>query len=317
MASLRELLPYILGGAAGALGGQQAARPIQSAAAWSHKLREDEAAEERRDRIEAQTARRLEMAEGAEERQIEAHKQRMTVADLQEKRFRKDEAQSIKDQNALDSAREIFGERIAAVGGDPSVVGAMSVREMMALEDELKKEEKRFADIASAQQHFQENPLGIGESAQVYTGEGAFSATGPRRETRANEEFDGTLIDSKTRLLEIKANEKIADQRDIIKQAEIDINTYGPEENEHKAAQQKRATAERRIQAIRATLDEEVVQMYRKSNVPNERIEEFRNRNRLPANIELQRSHVDLGTARDLYPAMRGEFEGRDPRVVR
>lgn len=315
MASLRELLPMILGGAAGALGGQRAAQPIQSAAAWSHKLRQDEVAEERRDRIEAQTARRLEMAEAAEKRQDEAHKQRMTVADLQEKRFRRDEAQAIKDQAALDSARQIMGERIAAVGGDPNVVGAMSVREMIAREDDLKKAEQRFEDIASAQSHFAENPLAEGQSAQVWTGEGALSVTGPRRVTNTSKVSAG-VIDADIEILNAKYDAKIEDARGEIEEAEADLANYTEEDPEYKKARRQRAQQEAKIRQLNRMREAEIIKKLEASGVSKEKIEEFRNRNKPPAGIGPVASHADVGTARGLYDTMLQEQQGRNPALV-
>ena len=103
MPSIRELLPYLIGGAAGALGGQDAARGIQSAAAWSHKLREDERSNERRDQAMEQSVRRLELAERADKRGAESHKQRTSVtarqAAKQEKEWQREE--EIRSQTRL------------------------------------------------------------------------------------------------------------------------------------------------------------------------------------------------------------------------
>jgi len=190
----------------------------------------------------------------------------------------------------------------------------------MAFEDELKKEESRFDSIGAAQEHFAQNPLGTGEGAQVYTDEGTFSSYGPRQPSpRSNEEFDGSMVDSKTRTLETKANGKIADAQDEIEQARRDMDTYGREEDEYKTAERTIRVQERKIQEIRTNLDEDVVQMMIKSNVPNSRINEFRHRNdpdpRAPA---LQTGHANTNqlTGRGLFNTMIAENQERNPAVI-
>jgi hypothetical protein len=157
---------------------------VQNAASWSHKLRQDQIAEERRDRLEAQTARRLEIAEKGEERQAEAHGRRMTVTGLQEEKLRKEMKKAEEDEAKLNTARESFaatyGDQMAAQGYDPALIGGFSTRDMVTMQSELKKNKARFPDIASAQEHFTDNPLAEGQSVQVWTPEGSLSVGGPR-----------------------------------------------------------------------------------------------------------------------------------------
>jgi hypothetical protein len=323
MASLREILPYLLGGAAGALGGQQAARPIQSAAAWSHKLRQDEAAKERSDRMEAMTARRLEMAEAAEERQIESHKRRITVDDLSLKEARKKAAQDDKDQLALNSARESFaenyGETMAAQGYDPALISQMTVRDMVTMQGELKKDKQRFEDIAAAQAHFQENPLGVGEGAQVYTGEGTYSTYGPRHPSTNTSKVSAGVIDADVEILNAKWDAKIEDARDEIAEAEADIANYTEEDPEYKKARRTIAQQERKIQSFDRMREAEIIKKLEASGVSKEKIDEFRNRNKPSAEATdlLQPSHRQAGTARDLYLSMIEEQQGRNPALAK
>lgn len=317
MATLRELLPYLIGGAAGALGGPQAARGIQSAAAWSHKLREDELANERRDRIEAQTARRLEMAEAAEKRQEEAHRQRIDVTALRDKEAREKHDQFLKDQRDMNSAREIMGQRLEAIGYDPALAADMTTRQLYALEEEVKKEEKRFEDIRSARQHFVENPLGIGESAQVWTDQGALSVTGPRRKTPTSKVSAG-VVDADIEIINAKWDAKIQDAQDEIAEAQADLDNYTEEDPEYKKARRTIAQQEGKILSFDRMREAEIIKKLHASGVSNEKIEEFRNRNQPdPGAPPLEASHVDVGTARGLYETMLQEQQERNPALIR
>ncbi|MCK5481310.1 MAG: hypothetical protein KAJ06_09190, partial [Gammaproteobacteria bacterium] len=105
MPSLREILPIILGGAAGALS-PQGADAVQTAAAWSNKLKQQEKEDKRRDQVAGQSARRLEIAEEGEARSKEAHKMRVTATELAEKRYQKSETERLGQIQKVEDAKE-------------------------------------------------------------------------------------------------------------------------------------------------------------------------------------------------------------------
>ena len=180
MPSLREILPIILGGAAGALS-PQGADAVQTAAAWSNKLKQQEKEDKRRDQVAGQSARRLEIAEEGEARSKEAHKMRVTATELAEKRYQKSETERLGQIQKVEDAKEGALEKYMQVypnANREEIMGDIGLLETPAQVGKWRKDYKLdLPSLKEGQERIAGAPSGQGLSVATRGGQAYSTST--------------------------------------------------------------------------------------------------------------------------------------------
>jgi hypothetical protein len=182
MASARDIIPIVLAGAAGALGGRPAAASIQNAAQTSRQMRLDKEMGARRDQLMSESARRLQLAEESADRANRQFTLSMDRQKLQLEREKKTAEEVAKAKANFNLARDAWAKANPEAFENPQYA---------IMYDLVKDNPDHFKDLALAwaeesgrknltEAQLSAQQLGPGQRLSIKLSDGStFSAVGP------------------------------------------------------------------------------------------------------------------------------------------
>lgn len=260
MASARELVLPIIAGLASAVGGPQVAQGVHSAAAISRQGRMDKQREEDRILANAQTARRLQLAEEAAERDIGRDKRYAERADfeLEEARKRTKEQEASRARTAV--AIDDFISANPEVATNPSYSSMLSLARTEASPDQalrlIQDIGKRLGIPTGVEAQAMAEQLGLkpGQSFQIDTADGgSFRASGLEPEGKGDKRDPSQLFQVTMNDAGMKFDEPIAKAETEVREAQAAIAaTSGiPGSEDHEAARKTKRDAEIRLESLK------------------------------------------------------------------